>query len=282
MPSITLAVLSATTCQSATRSTDSETHQQGPARHPNFSPALLFGPRGYTSQFTHKPVAPSLAPNRNDAKHAPRLARQHAHLRLSWPPSSAPILFRTPWHHAALFSSPMTQSARNGTTNYWRIGFYLGPALRHYRSYHCFITDTNATRICDSVMFYPAPLVLPGASRFDQLLQLTERLVIAAESKSPEPNTLPLYTECLQKLKDFFLADVTNAPRLASSHVTVPVTAPTKHCPSTDIGIDIVGYTFTYRALGRCKFLAPSTYTDENNTVWNTLEFTSSTYPNET
>jgi hypothetical protein len=30
------------------------------------------------------------------------------------------------------------------------------------------------------------------------------------------------------------------------------------------------------------QVLAPSTYTDENNTVWNTLEFTSSTYPNET
>jgi hypothetical protein len=51
--------------------------------------------------------------------------------------------------------------------NYGCIGFYLGPALTHYRSYHCFITDTNATRICDSVMFYPAPLVMPGASRFD-------------------------------------------------------------------------------------------------------------------
>ncbi len=56
--------------------------------------------------------------------------------------------------------------------NYGRIGFYLGPAVTHYRSYHCFITDTNATRICDSVMFDPTPLVLPGTSRFDQLLQL--------------------------------------------------------------------------------------------------------------
>ncbi len=71
------------------------------------------------------------------------------------------------------------------------------PSLIHYQSYHCFITDTNATRICDSVMFYPALLILPGASQFDQLLQLTERLVIAAESKSPEPDTLSLYTECL-------------------------------------------------------------------------------------
>jgi hypothetical protein len=59
---------------------------------------------------------------------------------------------------------------------------WLRSALTHYRSYHCFITDTNATRICNSVMFYSVPLVMPGASRFYQLLQLTERLVIAAES----------------------------------------------------------------------------------------------------
>jgi hypothetical protein len=123
---------------------------------------------------------------------------------------------------------------------------------------------------------------MPDASRFDQRLQLTERLVTSAESQPPEPDAQPLYTECLQKLKDFFLVNVTNAPGLASSRITVPVTEPTRHHPSTNIGIEVVGYTFTDRALGRCKVLAPSTYTDETNTVWNTLDFTSSTYPNET
>jgi hypothetical protein len=104
--------------------------------------------------------------------------------------------------------------------NRGRIGYYLGPALTHYRSYHCFIVDTNATRICDSVMFYPAPLVLPGASRFDQLLQLTERLATAAEKQPPAPHDQPLYTECLQKLKEFLLADAPNAPERARQHCT--------------------------------------------------------------
>jgi hypothetical protein len=105
--------------------------------------------------------------------------------------------------------------------NYRRIGFYLGPAVTHYRSYHCFITNTNATRICDSVMFYPAPLVLPGASRLDQPLQLTERLVIAAESKSPEPDTVPLYTECLQQLKNFLRRHTSLCPS-PHPHATAP------------------------------------------------------------
>ncbi len=146
------------------------------------------------------------------------------------------------------------------------------------RAYHCFIADTNATRICDSVMFYPAPLVLPGASRFDQLLHLTERLVTAAESDPPALHDQPLYAECLQKLKEFLIADAPNAPEHTPAQNAVPITASTRHRPSTDLGIDLIGYRFTDRALGKCEVVGPSTYT-EDNIVWNTLEFTSTTYP---
>jgi hypothetical protein len=148
-----------------------------------------------------------------------------------------------------------------------RIGFYLGPALTHYRAYHCFIADTNATRICDSVMFNPAPLVLPGASRFDQLLHLTKRLATAAESNLPAPHDQPLYAECLQKLKEFLIADAPNAPEPTPAHNAVPNTASTRHRASTDLGIDLIGYRFTDRALGQCEVVGPSTYTDEDNII---------------
>jgi hypothetical protein len=184
---------------------------------------------------------------------------------------------RTPWLRAELLVAHDPGSAK--WDNHGRIGFYLDPALTHYQTYHCFIADTNATRICDSVMFYPAPLVLPGASRFDQLLQLTERLVTAAESNSPAPHDQPLYAERLQNLKEFLIADAPNAPEPTPAHNAVPPTASTRHRPSTDLGIDLVGYSFTDRALGQCKVVGPSTYTDEDNIVWNTLKFTSTTYP---
>jgi hypothetical protein len=38
--------------------------------------------------------------------------------------------------------------------------------------------------VCDNINLYPAPLVLPGASRFDQLLTLTERLTLLSPSLS--------------------------------------------------------------------------------------------------
>jgi hypothetical protein len=125
-------------------------------------------------------------------------------------------------------------------------------------------------------MFYPAQLVMPGASRFDQLLNLTTRLVDTTASRDPDPTTKKLYTECLQKLKDFLLEDSPNAPALSTPHVPIPVVEPTRHRPSTDIGLDLVGFTFTDRALGRCTVLAPSTYTDSDNIIWNTLDFTAS------
>ena len=107
--------------------------------------------------------------------------------------------------------------------NHGRIGFYLGPALTHYRAYHCFIADTNSTRICDSVMFYPAPLVLPGASRFDQLLHLTEQLVTAAEHHPPAPHDQPVYAECLQMLKEFLLPTL---PTLPTARLPTPLRLP--------------------------------------------------------
>jgi hypothetical protein len=58
--------------------------------------------------------------------------------------------------------------------NFGLIGFYLGPARAHYRSYNCLVSDSDSYRVCDNIILYPAPLVLPGASRFDQLLALTD------------------------------------------------------------------------------------------------------------
>jgi hypothetical protein len=96
----------------------------------------------------------------------------------------------------------------------------------------------------------------------------------------PRPTT-NLYTPNAYKSSrnSFSFADAPNAPERPPLHNAVPPTASTRHRPSTDIGIDLVGYSFKDRALGQCKVVGPSTYTDEDNIVWNALEFTSTTYP---
>jgi hypothetical protein len=75
-------------------------------------------------------------------------------------------------------------SIRETWDNFGHIGFYLGPASSHYRSYRCLVQETNSVRISDSIILFPAPLVEPGASRFDQLYNF-EKLYNFCELFSP-------------------------------------------------------------------------------------------------
>jgi hypothetical protein len=43
-------------------------------------------------------------------------------------------------------------------------GYYLGPALDHYRCYQVHITKTKGTRIVDTVEFFPSKLSMPETS----------------------------------------------------------------------------------------------------------------------
>ncbi len=84
-------------------------------------------------------------------------------------------------------------SIRETWDNFGHIGFYLGPASSHYRSYRCLVQETNSIRISDSIMQFPAPLVEPGASRFNQLLALTEKLLAAAETTTTDDSRAQLH-----------------------------------------------------------------------------------------
>jgi hypothetical protein len=48
-------------------------------------------------------------------------------------------------------------------------GFYIGPALEHYRCYRCWIISTAAIRITDTVAWHPERLLMPGSSPIDAL-----------------------------------------------------------------------------------------------------------------
>jgi hypothetical protein len=49
-------------------------------------------------------------------------------------------------------------------------GFYLGPALKHYRSVAVYIPNTNGIRISDQCQYFPKPFMYPGASTNEILL----------------------------------------------------------------------------------------------------------------
>jgi hypothetical protein len=116
-------------------------------------------------------------------------------------------------------------SIRETWDNFRHIGFfYLGPASLHYRSYRCLVQEINSIRISDSIIQFPAPLVEPGASRFDQLLALTEKLVAAAETTTADDSRAQLL-EALQLLRTFLTQDQERNP----STPLTPASGPTRH-----------------------------------------------------
>ncbi len=167
-------------------------------------------------------------------------------------------------------------SVREIWDTFGHLGFYLGPASSHYRSYRCLDQETNFIRISDSIILYLAPLVEPGASRFDQLLALTENISAAAETTSTHDARAHLL-EALTLLKNF----------LARDHETSPVpqlhqsSGPTRHRTSSDTGTDIIGWRFKEKSLGNCIVIAPDTFLDDNNILWHMLQVSCSKHPDE-
>ena len=142
--------------------------------------------------------------------------------------------------------------------NFGQIGFYLGPSYTHYRNYKCLILATNDIRTSDNIILYPAPLVLPGASRFDKLLQLTEQLAatVSTDYLQTQPATQKEFIDCLQNLKSFLQNDSHNVPR----PLPIPITSSTRHKPTTDTGIELVGHTFQDPSRGLCRIIGTDTY----------------------
>lgn len=62
-------------------------------------------------------------------------------------------------------------------------GFYLGPALKHYRSVICYIPSTNGVRISDQCDFFPSKFKFPGASTQEMLLNAINKLQNSIDNK---------------------------------------------------------------------------------------------------
>ena len=45
-----------------------------------------------------------------------------------------------------------------------RVGYYVGPAMQHYRCFRIYMAETKRIRIVDTLSWHPAQLLLPGTS----------------------------------------------------------------------------------------------------------------------
>lgn len=92
-------------------------------------------------------------------------------------------------------------------------GWYLGPALRHYRCYRVLAARTMAERVTDTVAWHPAPFVMPGSSPIAELKtavdELTEQLadIITTPSSTStnngESSTIAAITSLIATIQQF-------------------------------------------------------------------------------
>ena len=64
-------------------------------------------------------------------------------------------------------------------------GFYLGPAISHYRSFRVYVSVTKGIRVSDSLSWHPRKLRLPGSSKEDILLLTAEDILAKLQSSPP-------------------------------------------------------------------------------------------------
>jgi hypothetical protein len=88
-------------------------------------------------------------------------------------------------------------------------GWYLGPAMEHYRCHRCYIKNTQSERVSDTVEFFPEIAKLPTLSPFEAAVIAIERLTTIIES----PTTIiPQDGTALQQLHDALIGDAMASP----------------------------------------------------------------------
>ena len=85
-------------------------------------------------------------------------------------------------------------------------GFYLGPALEHYRCYRGWVVKTQRERVTDTVAWHSQTIMMPGASEKELLIKALADLQTAIHASAhnlPPPDTLSL-TALHQELTKLF------------------------------------------------------------------------------
>jgi len=65
------------------------------------------------------------------------------------------------------------------------VGYYIGPAMKHYRNYDSYIPETRGERTTNTLEFFPDKVDMPTTSSADRLSRATEDLVEILQHPHP-------------------------------------------------------------------------------------------------
>ena len=97
-------------------------------------------------------------------------------------------------------------------------GFYIGPALSHYRSHHVHVTSTSSPRVTDTVAWFPATDVTPPPPDIKEMLIAAIKDFLCAIKKFDLKGDFPA-PMLLQELEDLATLHHTAPPPVAPAPV---------------------------------------------------------------
>lgn len=112
-------------------------------------------------------------------------------------------------------------------------GWYLGPAMNHYRCYRVFADDTKAERTIDTVSFHPTHTPMPKTSSIDAASAAATDLINALRNPTPASPLAgidPTKLSALRELAVIFQSSTTPSlppPTATATTPNVPPTPPT-------------------------------------------------------
>ncbi|EEC45165.1 predicted protein [Phaeodactylum tricornutum CCAP 1055/1] len=114
-------------------------------------------------------------------------------------------------------------------------GWYLGPALNHYRCHRVWITETRAERVADTLSWFPTRIPMPAASSTDRALAAARDLVHALQNPSPASPFAPLDATQHQALTDLATLFATVAAPADDVPAPAPVPPVRPPAPTTPL-----------------------------------------------
>jgi hypothetical protein len=107
-------------------------------------------------------------------------------------------------------------------------GFYIGPAMHHFRNYYCYITTTRGERVSNTIKFFPTHVNMPDTSSEDRLTQITQDLITVLQKPHPKTPFLDQgdkTSDAIAQLKNTFRPPQQDDTRDTASPPSVSETA---------------------------------------------------------
>ena len=109
---------------------------------------------------------------------------------------------------------------RGSWADHGTAGFYVGPALDHYRNYKCYIPEHRSTRVSDTVEFFPTCCDVPMLTATDLLSTALQELTVALEA--PDRPITSIEDQVTLNNNIRHIQSLLNVPRVTPEDETKP------------------------------------------------------------